>query len=153
PAAGAAPDDALALAAAAEQGSEHPLGEAIVAAAKSRGLGVPAAREFRAVPGQGVEALVPEGRILLGNARMMTERGIDVTALAARGRALAEAGKTGVYVALGAELVGLLAVADMPKPEARSAVEGLRALGIEVAMLTGDGRSTAEAIARQVGIA
>src|SRR5215471_5601044 len=99
PAPGIAADDLLALAAAAEQGSEHPLGEAIAGHAKSRGRALPPVTSFRAVPGQGVDALAPDGRILLGNARMMAARGIDVSGLRARAAELARDGKTIVYVA------------------------------------------------------
>jgi P-type Cu+ transporter len=152
PVAGAAADELLAVAAAAEQGSEHPLGEAIVAEAKARGLALPPVSEFRAVPGQGVDALAPDGRILLGNRRLMDERGIDVSALEPRARGLAQDGKSSVYVAFGGEALGLVAVADVLKPEAPAAVAALRALGVEVVMLTGDARVTGEAIARQAGI-
>src|SRR5215469_9180288 len=152
PAPGIAADDLLALAAAAEQGSEHPLGEAIVGHAKSRGLALPPVTSFRAVPGQGVDALAPDGRILLGNARMMAARGIDVSGLGARAVELARDGKTTVYVAFAGQAQGIVAVADVMKPEGREAVRALRALGLEVAMLTGDARSTAEALAREAGI-
>jgi Cu+-exporting ATPase len=147
-------EEILALAAAAEQGSEHPLGEAIVTEAKRRGLGLalPPVSEFAAVPGQGVDALAPDGRILLGNARMMAARGIDVTGLEARARELAQDGKSSVYVAFAGEALGLIAVADVLKPEARGAVAALHALGLKVVMLTGDMRLTGEAIARQAGI-
>jgi P-type Cu+ transporter len=145
-------DDLLALAAAVEQGSEHPLGEAIVDRAKSRGLALPPVTEFQAVPGQGVDALALDGRILLGNARLMTARGIDITALEARARELEAEGKSIVYVAFGGERPGLLAVADVLKPEARAVVRALLGFGLEVVMLSGDSRSTAEAIARQAGI-
>jgi Cu+-exporting ATPase len=145
-------EEILALAAAAEQGSEHPLGEAIVTEAKRRGLALPPVSEFAAVPGQGVEALAPDGRILLGNARMMAARGIDVTGLEARARELAQDGKSSVYVAFAGEALGLIAVADVLKPEAGGAVAALRALGLKVVMLTGDMRLTGEAIARQAGI-
>jgi P-type Cu+ transporter len=152
PAPGVEGDVLLALAAAAEQGSEHPLGEAIVTLAKARGLALPPVSEFQAVPGQGVEALAPDGRILLGNARMMQARGLHVAGLKALAGALADEAKSVVYVAFGGEALGLVAVADVLKPEARAAVAALRALGIEVAMLTGDTRLTGEAIARQAGI-
>jgi Cu+-exporting ATPase len=152
PAAGATADEVLALAAAAEQGSEHPLGEAIVGEAKSRGLALPPVSEFQAVPGQGVDALAADGRILLGNARLMAERGIEVGPLEAQARRLAEAGRTSVYVAFGGEAMGLVAVGDTLKPEAPAVVAGLRDLGLEVVMLTGDSRATARAIARQAGI-
>jgi len=152
PAAGVTVDDLLALAAAAEQGSEHPLGEAIVGEAKRRGLAIPPVTEFRAVPGLGVDALASDGRVLLGNAGLMAARGIDISALEARARELAEDGKSAVYVAFAGEARGIVAVADMLKPEARTAVRALHELGLEVVMLTGDTRTTAEAIARQAGI-
>jgi Cu+-exporting ATPase len=107
---------------------------------------------FQAVPGQGVDALAADGRILLGNARLMAARGIDTSALDARVGAMAAAGRSVVYVAFAGEARGLIAVADRLKPEARSVVATLRALGIEVEMLTGDARSTAEAVAREAGI-
>jgi Cu+-exporting ATPase len=149
---GAVSDDVLALAAAAEQGSEHALGEAIVGFAKARGLALPPISLFQAVPGLGVEALVAEGRLLLGNARMMASRGIDISGLEGPARGLALAGKSMVYVAVAGRAQGLIAVADVLKPEAPEAVRALRALGLDVAMLTGDARATAEAIARQAGI-
>jgi len=152
PAPGVDADGLLALAAAAEQGSEHPLGEAIVTEAKARGLALPPVSEFQAVPGQGVDALAADGRILLGNARMMAARGIDVAALEPRARQLAQDGKSAVYVAFGGEPQGLVAVADVLKPEARVAVAALKSLGVEVIMLTGDTRATGEAIARQAGL-
>jgi Cu+-exporting ATPase len=147
-----AADELLALAAAAEQGSEHPLGEAIVAEAKARGLALPPGGEFQAVPGQGVDALAPDGRILVGNRRFMESRGIELGPLAARAEALAVAGKGTVYVAFGGEALGLIAVADALKPTAREAVAALAARGLEVVMLTGDSRVVAEAIAREAGI-
>ncbi len=152
PASGVDADGLLALAAAAEQGSEHPLGEAIVTEAKARGLALPPVSEFQAVPGQGVDALAADGRILLGNARMMAARGIDVSALEPRARQLAHDGKSAVYVAFGGEPQGLVAVADVLKPETRAAVASLKSLGVEVIMLTGDTRATGEAIARQAGL-
>jgi Cu+-exporting ATPase len=152
PAAGIDPDLALALAAAVEQGSEHPLGEAIVTAAKARGLAMPPVREFRAAPGQGVEALVEAGRILLGNRRLMESRGIELGALEEQARRLTQGGKSVVYAVLAGEPLGLIAVADVLRPEAPAAVAALRALGLDVVMLTGDAQSTAQAIARQAGI-
>jgi P-type Cu+ transporter len=153
PASGVAADELAALAAAAEQGSEHPLGEAIVGFAKAQGLGLPPISSFRAVPGQGVEALAAEGCILLGNARMMAACEIDISALEAAARQLALDGKSTVYVALAGRAQGLIAVADPLKPDAPLAVQALRELGLDVTMLTGDTRLTAEAIARKAGIA
>ena len=145
-------DDLLALAAAAEQGSEHPLGEAVVAWAKERGLALPPVSGFAAVPGHGIEARVGGQRLLLGNARLLSERGVAVGGAEAAARRLTEAGKTAMYAALDARVIGLIAVADVVKPEARQAVAALHEMGIEVVMLTGDNRRTGEAIARQLGI-
>ncbi|MBI4246726.1 MAG: copper-translocating P-type ATPase [Candidatus Rokubacteria bacterium] len=152
PAAGVDEDDALALAAAAEQGSEHPLGEAIVRRAKERGLGLPPIEQFNTVPGQGIDALAADGRILLGNRTLMNTRGIDVAALAERARALGAEGKTVMYLAFAGRLHALIAAADVLKPEAAATVARLCRLGLSVVMLTGDNRLTAEAIARQAGI-
>jgi Cu+-exporting ATPase len=152
PAAGVSDDDVLAIAAAAEQASEHPIGEAIVARAKERGLALPPVTEFTTVPGQGIDALAPEGRLLLGNGTLMLVRGVDVTALAPQAGALTTTGKTVVYVAVAFRPLGLIAVADTLKPEARGVVAALRARGLAVAMLTGDDRRTAAAIAREAGI-
>ena len=145
-------DDLLALAAAAEQGSEHPLGEAIVAHAKARGLAMPLVTGFTAVPGQGLEAATADGVILVGSAHMMSMRGVDVSSLAGEASRLAASGKGSVYVSLGGRAQGLLAVADTLKPEAPAAVAALRALGLDAVMLTGDGRPAAETIARAAGI-
>jgi Cu+-exporting ATPase len=145
-------DDLLALAAAAEQGSEHPLGEAVVARAKERGLALPPVTGFTAVPGHGIEARVGGQRLLLGNARLLSERGVAVGGLEAPARQLTEAGKTAMYAALDGSAVGVIAVADVLKPEARRTVAVLHEMGIEVVMLTGDNRRTGEAIARQLGI-
>jgi Cu+-exporting ATPase len=152
PAPGVDADGLLALAAGAEQGSEHPLGEAIVNEAKARGLALPPVSEFQAVPGQGVDALAADGRILLGNARMMTARGIDIGGLEPRARQLEQDGKSVIYIAFGGEPQGVVAVADVLKPETRAAVGALKSLGIAVIMLTGDARPTGEAIARQAGL-
>src|SRR6266478_2137515 len=152
PASGVEEADVLAVAAAVEQGSEHPLGEAIVSEAKTRGLALPPLHGFRALGGFGVEAQDAAGRIVLGNARFMMARGIDVSALEAPARELAATGKTTVFVGAGGRALGLIAVADRLKPEAPGAVRALRTLGLQVVMLTGDARPTAEAVARGAGI-
>jgi len=135
-----------------EQGSEHPLGEAIVSHAKARGLAMPVVTGFGAVPGHGVEARAPDGVVVVGSARLMAARGIGMGTLEDKARDLASAGKSSVFVAFGGRAQGLVAVADTLKPEALQVVTALGALGLEVVMLTGDGRLTAEAIAREAGI-
>jgi len=147
-----AADEILTLAAAAEQASEHPLGEAVVARAKERGLALPPMREFSTVAGQGIDAMTTDGRVLLGNRTLMDARGIDVDVLAPGVQRLAAEGKTVIYVAFAGQVLGMIAVADVPKPEAKSVVAALKRLGVSVAMLTGDHRLTAEAIARQAGL-
>ncbi|HEX5506187.1 MAG TPA: heavy metal translocating P-type ATPase, partial [Thermomicrobiales bacterium] len=147
------PDLLLRLAAAAEVGSEHPLGEAIVARARELGLDLPAVESFEAVAGRGITAVVEGQALLLGNEALLRDWAIDPGDLAGRARALAADGKTPMYVAVDGRAAGLIAVADTLKPESARAVAELRALGLEVWMLTGDNRATAEAIARRAGIA
>lgn len=140
----------LSLAAAAERGSEHPLGEAIVRAADARGAERIEASGFVAVPGLGIEASARGERVLLGNARHLEAAGVAVDREAAE--ALAGQGKTPMHVAAGGRYAGIIAVADVVKETSAQAVRALRSMGIEVAMITGDSRRTAEAIARSVGI-
>ena len=151
-AAGWATDELLTLAAAAEAGSEHPLGEAIVAAAADRGLNVPPAQRFEAIPGHGVKAAVGGRVVRVGNGTLMADAGIDIEPLAAAGRAAAAAGQTPMFVAAGQQAIGFIAVADQVKPGAAEAVAQLKALGLEVWMLTGDNSATARAVAALVGI-
>ncbi|HHM06304.1 MAG TPA: copper-translocating P-type ATPase [Gammaproteobacteria bacterium] len=145
-------EDVLSLAASLEQGSEHPLGEAIVKGARARQLALDAATDFAAVPGNGVSGRVGGREVLLGNARLMRERGIDSTPLQEQWNRLAGEGKTPMFVAIAGRAAGLVAVADTVKPDSRQAIARLRELGLEVIMLTGDNRRTAAAIARQVGV-
>jgi Cu+-exporting ATPase len=153
-----APDSAVAeeellrLAASAEAASEHPLGEAIVAGAKARGIDVARVTDFAAAPGHGIEATVDGRRVLVGSAKLLGDRRIDTGALDARAAELATDGKTPMFVGVDGSFAGLIAVADRVKPESRDAVAALRKLGIEVVMMTGDNRRTADAVARQVGI-
>jgi Cu+-exporting ATPase len=160
----------LRVLAAAERGSEHPLGEAIVRAASERGLSVggktqeagdggvavAVADEFEAVAGHGVKARVDGHAVLAGNERLMSDAGIDVAAFDGDGArtagGLAAAGKTAVFVAVDGEPAGLVAVADPVKPGSVEAIRRLHDLGLQVVMLTGDRRETAEAIAAQVGV-
>jgi Cu+-exporting ATPase len=140
----------LRLSAAAEAGSEHPLGEAIVRAATELNLERLPAEAFQAEAGHGVVARVAGEQVLVGSARLMAAHGVAVDEAAAQH--LVEAGKTAVFVAVAGRPAGLLAIADPVKPGSRRAVERLRELGLEVVMLTGDQRRTAEAIGREVGI-
>lgn len=145
-------DELLYLAASVERGSEHPLAETLVKEADSRGVALGEARDFRALPGRGVAAVLDGKQVRLGNAALMRESGADPGALEAVAEELARNGKTVVYVLAGGKIAGLVAVADVLKPMAAEAVHELRSLGVEVAMISGDRRSTAEAVARQVGI-
>ncbi|GAB6935998.1 heavy metal translocating P-type ATPase [Calditerricola yamamurae] len=147
-----AEDELLRLAASAERGSEHPLGEAVVKAAREKGLALAEPSRFRAIPGHGIEAEVDGRAVLIGNAKLMGARNVDIAALRAAQEALEAQGKTAMLVAVDGVAVGLLAVADTVKPTSAEAVRHLRAMGIDVIMMTGDNRRTAEAIARQVGI-
>ena len=149
---GADEREVLRLAASAERGSEHPLAGAVVAEARRRGLRLEDARELRAVPGMGIEARLDGAGLLLGNLAMMKDRGIAVDGLEDRAARLSREGKTIMFVAKNGEAKGLVATADTLKPGSADAVEALKELGLEVVMLTGDNRRTAEAVARQAGI-
>src|SRR5574341_1525173 len=141
----------LRLAAIAEKNSEHPLGEAIVRGAQDRGLKLADAETFNSTPGHGVEAKIEGSHILLGNRKLMKERSVDFAALMSRAEALEAEGKTVMFIAVDGEPVGLIAVADTLKENTVEAIRRLHKLGIETAMITGDNRRTAEAIARQIG--
>jgi len=141
----------LRLAASAEKGSEHPLGQAIVQAASARGV-MEDPSDFEAIPGQGVRAAIGERRILIGNRSLMLSAGIPVDAAESILQAMEEAGKTAMILAVDGRVAGVIAVADTLKEHSIEAVRSLKAMGIEVIMLTGDNRRTAEAIARQVGV-
>jgi Cu+-exporting ATPase len=144
--------EVLRLAAIAEKNSEHPLGEAIVRAAQEHNIEIPPAESFNAIPGHGVEARYQGKEILLGNRKLMAERGVDISALLAHAETLEQDGKTVMFVALDRKALGLIAVADTLKEYSIEAVQQLHRLGLSVVMITGDNRRTAEAIARQLGI-
>jgi P-type Cu+ transporter len=152
PVAGAADEELLRVAAAAERGSEHPLAEAIVRLAGERGIELPAATGFTSFSGDGVEALVEGRPTLVGSERLLTERDVDVRQLAPLAAQAAAAGHTPVLVAVDGAAVGVLAIADTVKPESAEAIRRLRAAGLEVWMLTGDRATVAEAIGSAVGI-
>jgi Cu+-exporting ATPase len=143
----------LRLAAAAEVGSEHPLGEAIVLRARELGVDLPAVAAFRSVTGKGIEAEIEGRTVTIGNRALMAQTGIGLDGLESPAEELARTGATPIYVTVDGRPAGLIAVADTLKPESREAVAELAALGLEVWMLTGDNRATADAIARDVGIA
>ncbi len=145
-------DKVLRLTAAAEAGSEHPLAQAIVRAAEHRGLRSDPVTQFAAIPGHGIEARVGTSFVLMGNRRLFTDRGIDVSAVDEMMRTLEAAGKTAMLVACDGRLAGVVAVADTIKPEAREAIDALRRDGVEVIMLSGDNERTARAIAGELGI-
>ena len=149
---GWAQDDVLALVAAAETGSEHPVGEAIVAAAAARHLDIPALRSFDAVPGHGIDAAVDDRHVLVGNAALMAARGVDIAALQPIAATEAAAGRKPMFAAIDWAAAAVLSVADTVKRESAEAVAQLKALGVQVWMLTGDNTATAHAIAAQVGI-
>lgn len=153
PAAGVATADLLRMAAAAEQGSEHPLGKAIVRRAGAEGMTIPRAREFQAVRGKGVIAQVDGQEVVVGSRYLLAERGVDPSPLAEALRQLEGEAKTAVLVAAGGRPLGAIAVADTPKEDASRAIEELRRMGLHTVIVTGDNRRTAAAIAREVGIA
>jgi P-type Cu+ transporter len=142
----------LRFVASAERASEHPLGEAIVRGAKKRGLSLGEAEGFEAVSGGGVRARVEGREVLVGSHRFLSESGVSEDGLLPKGEELAREGKTPVFVAVDGEPAGLVGVADVVREESWEAIERLHSLGLEVAMLTGDNRRTAEAIARQLGV-
>lgn len=145
-------DEVLRMAAAAEVGSEHPLGEAIVRGARERGLSIDNPEGFEAIAGQGVKAVVGRATVLLGNRKLLETNGISAEAAEERMKSLEEDGKTAMLVAVDGKLKGVVAVADTIKENAPAAVKQLQSMGIEVIMLTGDNRRTADAIARKLGI-
>ena len=149
---GATDQDLLFLAASAERGSEHPLGQAIVNEAQNRGLELAAVSGFQAIPGRGISAQVNGNEIRFGNQAFMEEAGVQLDGLVENASALAAEGKTPMFLASGDTAVGLIAVADTVKPEASEGLAKLRDMGLEVVMLTGDNALTAHAIARQLGV-
>ncbi len=145
-------DELLQHAASLEAVSEHPLAEAVVAAAKQRELPLTAVDDFQAIPGHGVSGLLAGKTILFGNRKLMQDQQIPLDALAKRAAELARLGQTPMFVALDHQLVGLIAVADPVKSDSKAAIERLHQAGLRVVMLTGDNRATAEAVAAQVNV-
>ncbi|WP_424812649.1 heavy metal translocating P-type ATPase [Roseococcus sp. YIM B11640] len=145
-----ATDETLRLAAALEKGSEHPLAAAVLAAAEERGITLPEASDFASVTGMGVTGTVEGRRVALGNARLMRAEGVEPPE--ARADELRADGATALFIAVDGKAGGIIAIADPVKDTAPAALEGLRAEGIRIVMLTGDNRVTAEAVARRLGI-
>ncbi|SHI79262.1 heavy metal translocating P-type ATPase [Parasporobacterium paucivorans] len=145
-------DNLLRLTASAEKGSEHPLGQAIVAGAQERGLEFLKVSHFESLTGRGIEAVIDGQNILAGNRKLMDESEIQLLDLESASDSLADEGKTPMYVAVDGRIAGIIAVADVLKQSSKAAINRLHEMGIEVAMITGDNRKTAAAIARQVGI-
>lgn len=145
-------DELLRLAASAEKGSEHPLGEAIVNGAIERNLDLSKTDSFEAIPGHGIEVSIEGSTLLLGNKKLMDDRKISLGDLSSVSNTLAEQGKTPMYIAKDGQIAGIVAVADTIKQSSTQAIRKLHKMGIEVAMITGDNKRTADAIAKQVGI-
>jgi Cu+-exporting ATPase len=149
---GSTEEEILFHAASAEKGSEHPLGEAIVRSASDRRISLEQADEFEALPGHGIRAVVRGKEVVLGNERLMSDRKIDFGKLLPAAEELSAHGKTPMFVAVDGRAAGIIAVADTLKEHSKEAVITLKALGLDVVMLTGDNRRTAEAIAAELGI-
>jgi P-type Cu+ transporter len=145
-------DSLLQLAASAEKGSEHPLGDAIVQSAEARKLPLLPMDRFQAVPGRGIEARIEGKSVLLGNDKFMAERAVNLGSLLEASRLMAAAGKTPMFVAVERSAAGMIAVADVPKQSSAAAIAAMRQMGLEVVMITGDNERTARAIASQVGV-
>jgi Cu+-exporting ATPase len=144
--------DVLFFAGSAEKGSEHPLGEAIVRAAIEKGIRLEQTDEFEALPGHGIRAMLNNREIILGNERLMADKNIDFGKFHADSEKLSSLGKTPMFVAVDSKAAGIIAVADTLKEHSIEAVRELKDIGLEVVMLTGDNRRTAQAIAGELGI-
>ena len=143
--------DLLCIAASAEKGSEHPLGEAIVREAEEKNIELKKLDRFTAIPGQGIEVIIEGKDIFLGNMKLMGEKNIEIN-LEDEVSNLAGEGKTPMFISIDGKMEGIVAVADTVKPSSKAAIEKLHKLGIKVAMITGDNKYTADAIAKKVGI-
>ena len=152
PCEGTTPEELLCVAASLEKPSEHPLAQAIVAEAEERGIPLVPAEGFQAVHGKGVQASLQGSGFLAGNRALMEEHGVDLGAERLLADSLAENGKTPLYFAQDGKLIGVVAVADTVKPTSAAAIAAFRDMGIDVVMLTGDNRRTAEAIGRELGV-
>lgn len=145
-------EELLILAASAEKGSEHPLGEAIVRDAEEKHLTLKAVSNFEAIPGKGIQCSIDDNLVLLGNQKLMNEKHIALGSLLNASEELASKGKTPMFIALNGKIAGIIAVADTVKETSKKAIETLQKMGLEVVMLTGDNLKTAKAIAKEVGV-
>jgi Cu+-exporting ATPase len=142
----------LRLAASAERGSEHPLGEAIVQRAREQELKLEDPADFKAIPGQGIEATIGRQRVLLGNMKLMQEKGVPLDKIKEKDTSFSEKGQTPMFMAVDGKPAGIIAVADTLKSDSAAAIDALHRLGLEVIMVTGDNKRTADAIAKEIGI-
>jgi P-type Cu+ transporter len=145
-------EDLLRYVASVEKLSEHPLADAIVRVAEEQGLTLSAAKDFRSLTGRGAIATIDGHAVAVGNEALMKDLAVDVASYGVDASRLSAEGKTAMYVAMDGRMVGLIAVADPVKPSSRAAIAELRAMGLDVVMLTGDNQRTAEAVAREAGI-
>jgi Cu+-exporting ATPase len=145
-------EELISLAASVERESEHPLAEAVVRAALARGLELSAAKSFNAIPGHGAEASVDGKQVILGSIKLMKDRGLSIDEMKKMSNDLWSKGRTVMFLGMDGKVVGIIGLADTVKQNAREVVTNLHKMGIEVVMLTGDNRRTAEAIASEVGI-
>ncbi len=145
-------NELLRIAASAEKGSEHPLADAVVEEAKNRNIDLYDVSDFEAIPGLGLEALVNNKKYYIGNLRLVNENKININGFEEKSTKLADEGKTPLYIADEKDVLGIIAVADVVKPTSLKAIKEFEAMGIEVVMLTGDNKKTAEAIGKQLGI-
>lgn len=142
----------LVLAASSEKGSEHPLGEAILNEGRNKNLKLKKIDKFNAIAGQGIDVVIENKNILLGNRKLMIDQNIDITIFNDKVEDLSNQGKTPMYIAINKELKGIIAVADVVKVSSKKAIETLHKMGIKTVMITGDNENTAKAIAKEVGI-
>jgi Cu+-exporting ATPase len=152
PAGGFEADAILRTAAAVERVSEHPLAQAIVAAARTRGLHLPDVDNFDSPAGQGVLGMVEGQRVVLGNSNFLREHGVESRTWSAQADAQRREGATAIFIGIGGRMAGILTIADAVKPTTPAALAALRAQGLRIVMLTGDDRATAEAVANELGI-